>query len=174
MEKERIRMAAEKKKPPLDIFKVMSAIDNRKFGFYKTMSDEEKKAFSPLVIMRWISAVRGSREINEYYLQIVNELVNKNLWDPCLSKHPELLYLLLAHSGIGSKVDHEWIKGFSREKKSKLVEFLKQFYPTASTKELEFFITINSKEQLISLVNDSGMQDDEAKSLIKEIKETKK
>src|SRR3546814_9494510 len=56
-------------------------------------SDLEKKAFSPLVIMRWISGVKGSREINEYYLQMVNEMINQNLWDSCLSKHPELLYI---------------------------------------------------------------------------------
>lgn len=167
-------MAADKKKPPLDIFRVMEAIDKRNFGFYKTLTDEEKKAFSPLVIMRWISGVKGSREINEYYLQMVNEMINRNLWDPCLSKHPELLFMLLAQCGIGQKVNHEWIKGFSREKKSKLAEFLRNYYPTASKSELEFLITINSKDQLISLVEESGLQDDEAKVLIKEIKETKK
>lgn len=167
-------MTTGKKKPPLDIFKVMEAIDKRNFGFYKTLTDEEKKAFSPLVIMRWISAVKGSDEINGYYIQMVNEMINRNLWDPCLSKHPELLYMLLAQCGIGQKVNHEWIKGFSREKKSKLTEFLRTYYPSASTNELDFLVSINSKEQLIEMVEESGLQDDEAKVLIKEIKELKK
>jgi hypothetical protein len=167
-------MADSKKKPTLDIFRVMEQIDKRNFNFYKTLTDEEKKAFSPLVIMRWISAVKGSREINEYYIQMVNEMINRNLWDPCLSKHPELLYMLLAQCGIGQKVNHEWIKGFSREKKTKLNNFLKQYYPTASNSELDFLVSINSKEQLISMVEESGLQDDEAKVLIKEIKELKK
>ena len=105
---------------------------------------------------------------------MVNEVVNKNLWDSGLNKHPELVYKLMAHCGIGSTVRHEWVKGFSRPKRSKVAEFLKQYYPSASNDEIEYLITINSKEQLLELLNESGMQDDEIKVMAKEIKEIKK
>lgn len=165
-------MTAQKKK--LDIFKLLEAVDKRDINFYSNLTPEEKKGFAPIVAMRWLSAVKGRNEENEYYLHVTNDRVNKHMWNSDLSKHPELIYKTMALCGLGKKMGHEWIKGFSREKQSKFVEFLKVYYPTASKNELEYLIQINSAAQLTELVNDSGLQDDEIKVLVKEIKELKK
>lgn len=162
-----------KKPPALDIFKTLSAMDSRNYDYFSNLTDQEKKGFAPIVAMRWLSAVKGSNLENEFYLNMTNELVNKHLWDSSLTKHPELVYKLMAACGIGSNKRHEWIKGFSKQKHSKFVEFLKIYYPSASKDELNYLIEINSKEQLMSLVNDSGLQDDEIKILAKEVKDLK-
>lgn len=167
-------MTAQKKKPALDIFELLAAVDKRDFNFYSKLTPEQKKAFAPIVAMRWMTAIRNSDQDSEFQLQIVNEVVNQNMWNSALYNHPELIYKLMAVCGSGKRKNYEWIKGFSKEKKSKMVEFLRTYYPSASKSEIEYLISINSKEQLIDLVKDSGLQDDEAAVLIKDIKEVKK
>ena len=39
----------------LDIKRVLNAIDDRNYDFYSTLTDEEKKSFSPYVAMRFAS-----------------------------------------------------------------------------------------------------------------------
>lgn len=186
-------MTAQKKK--LDIFRLLEAVDKRDLNFYSKLTDEEKKGFAPIVAMRWLSAISdwseppkklfgNANSANEYYLISTNAYVNKHLWDSNLTGHPELVYQLMAICGAGMNTNlnkkgelstnHQWIAGFKRGKTSKFVEFIKQYYPLASSKELEYLIEINSQEQLIELVNESGLQDDEVKVLVKEIKELKK
>lgn len=165
---------AKKKAPALDIFKTLSAIDKRDYNFYANLSDEEKKGFAPIVVSRWLSAVEGNEDVNAFYLMMVNENVNKNFWDSTISKHPELQYKMMAACGIGKSVKHKWIKGYGRKSaKSKFMELLSSFYPSASVKELEYLISINSIEQLTQLVNDAGLQDEDIKKMVKEIKELK-
>jgi hypothetical protein len=165
-------MAAAKRK--LDIFSVLKSLDQRDLEFYKNLTPEERKEFAPVVVMRWMSAVKGSDELNEYYIHQVNDRINKNLWHSGLTKHTELIAKSMAMCGIGKKCDHVWVKGFGREKNSKFVDFLRQFYPTASKFEIEYLISINTEDQLVNLVRESGLQDGEMKSLVKEIKELKK
>lgn len=165
-------MTAPKKK--LDIFKLLEAVDKRDVNFYSNITPEERKGFAPIVAMRWLSAIKGGNQENEYYLHVTNDRVNKHLWNSEITKHPELVYKTMALCGLGKKMPHQWIAGFKREKSSKFVEFLKQYYPTASNDELEYLIEINTIEQLSELVSDSGLQDDEIKILVKEIKELKK
>lgn len=167
-------MTAVKKKPALDIFELLGKVDKRDLDFYSNMTPEQKKAFAPIVAIRWMSSVKASEDENEYYLHVTNDRVNKHLWNSEIYKHPELVYKTMALCGIGKGMRHEWIAGFKRAKNSKFVEFLKTYYPTASKKELEYLVEINDQDQLIQLVHDAGLQDDEIKALVKEIKELKK
>ena len=87
----------------LDIKRELAAVDNRDYDFYVKLTDEEKKSLTPYVLMRYISNVdSNNRELQEWFLETTNELVNKNHWT--LSKdHKPLLWKLMAGVGIGSK-----------------------------------------------------------------------
>ena len=49
----------------LDIKRELNAVDRKVYDFYDKLSDEERKAFSPYVLMRYVSNVQGDREIQE-------------------------------------------------------------------------------------------------------------
>ena len=73
------------KKPQIPLADVMLGIDRKNRSWYDNLSDEQKKAFSAWMMMRYASSVQGSHAAS--YLFMVNECVNKNFMD--LSKHPE-------------------------------------------------------------------------------------
>ena len=83
-------MVAEK----LDLFKrVLPALDKRKKNFYNSLTDDEKKQYSPFIIMRYMSS-NGNGSSHEMSILDANDWVNKHFW--VLSKeHKELQHLLL-------------------------------------------------------------------------------
>ena len=67
---------AKPKKPPvLDIKRELSAVDLKNYNFYDSLTPEEKKAFSPFVLMRFTSSVQGDRDIQEWFLEMTNEIL---------------------------------------------------------------------------------------------------
>ena len=85
----------------LDIKRVLKAVDNKNYNFYSNLTDEERKELSPFVLMRFVSNVQGQdQDIEEWFVEMTNDFVNKNHWQ--LSKnHKELLWKLLAATGAG-------------------------------------------------------------------------
>ena len=91
----------------LDIKRELSAVDLKNYNFYDKLTDEEKKVFSPYILMRYTASVQGDRDIQEWFLERTNEMVNKNHWD--LSKnHKSLLWKLFAATGAGVNCYHRW------------------------------------------------------------------
>jgi len=167
---------ATKKEYKLDLFKqVLPALDKRDFSFYKNLTDEEKKAFADIVVLRYMSTTADvDREMCEYHILAANE-ANKNLWHPELSKHKELQYLAMALIGTGSVVRHEWIKGPTGKKhNNKVFDLVKKYYSTASNDEIQMFIDMNTADDLIELAKIFGTQKEELKDLKKEIKKVKR
>lgn len=134
----------------LDIKRELSAIDLKNYDFYSELSEEEKKSFSPYVLMRYISSVEGDRDIEEWFLERTNEFVNKNHWD--LSKnHKELLWKLSAATGAGVKCYHPYIAAGKKIKVDKFEKLLAELYPSrklADIKLLAALITDKDREQL--------------------------
>ena len=84
----------------LDIKRELSAVDNKVYDFYDKLKPEEQKEFSPYVLMRYVANVQGDPDIQAWFLEMTNELVNKNHWE--LSKnHKGLLWKLFAACGAG-------------------------------------------------------------------------
>ena len=111
-------MAAAK----LDIKRELRAVDTRNYEFYDELTDEEKKAFSPYILMRYTASVQGDRETQEWFLERTNELVNKDHWT--LSKnHKPLLWKLFA--GVGGTVPmyHPYLAAGKKTKANK-IDFL--------------------------------------------------
>jgi len=147
----------------LDIFKTLTAIDRRKVDFYENLTAEEKKGFAVPVIMRWLSATQDQGGTHSYYLHMVNEFVNKNLWQ-LAGKHNELVYQLMASCGTGKKERHEWIK--VNKTKSKIDQWLTGKFPGSNALELKLIKRQLDREQFKELVQSYATPDKEEKALM--------
>lgn len=141
----------------LDIFRVLNAIDNKHYGFYDTLTEEERKTLAPFVAMKWNASVSSSKEIQHYYVAATNHYANKHLFD--LSKHQKLQWLLLcaASPGIG-KQRHEWLKATSSPKTSPIEKELREYFSHLKDDELHLLASITTKQELKQYKLDNGIE----------------
>ena len=76
----------------LTIANEMKMFDRKVRSFYDDLTADERKKFSNYLMIRWGSAVEGSRELQEFYVIATNERLNKHFFN--LSKHPKLQWLM--------------------------------------------------------------------------------
>lgn len=161
--------AAAKKPPVLDIKEEMRAADLQRFSFYQDITDEQRKAFSPLIAMKWLSTVSDNSGLAEYYICMTNELVNIGFWD--LTKHPELQWKLMAAAGSGSAQYHGWIPmAKSKRTGSKLDKFFLERHPGLNSDELALMKRNMTMDSFKQLLRDLAYLDADAKPLIEEFK----
>ena len=150
------------RKPQIPLKDVMAAVDKKDRGFYKRLNDEQKKAFSAWMMMRYCSSVQGRDAAN--YIYLTNELVNFQFME--VSKHPELQWLLLSACGTGKIQFHPYLKPpNAKKKKNKISEFLYGLYPNCKPEDIEIMIKLNSNEELKALAYDYGYDDKTIKDI---------
>lgn len=134
----------------LDIKRELNAVDRRDYDFYANLSDDEKKAFSPYILMRYTSNVNENADIQEWFVRLTNEYVNKHHWN--LSKnHRELLWKLFAATGIGTSMYHPYLAAGKKEKTNKIEKLLAELHPSyklSDIKLLASMMTNKDKEEL--------------------------
>ena len=151
------------KKPQIPLKDVMAAIDKKDRNFYNRLNDDQRKAFSAWMMMRYCSSVQGRDAAN--YIYLTNELVNFQFME--VSKHPELQWLLLSACGTGKIQFHPYLKPpNAKKKKNKISEFLYQLYPNCKPEDIELMIKLNSNEELKALAYDYGYDDKTIKDII--------
>ena len=139
----------------LDIKRELLAVDQRNYDFYDNLTPEEKKEFSPYVLMRYTSNVEGDQDLQEWFLERTNELVNKDHWT--LSKnHKGLLWKLFAGVGIGSKLYHPYLKASSKEKAVKIEKLLAEIYPAMKLAEIKMMAKMMTKADKEELFDKMG------------------
>jgi hypothetical protein len=144
-------MAAEK----LDIKRELKAVDLKNYNFYNDLTDEEKKAFSPYILMRYVSNVQGDRDTQEWYLEMTNELVNKNYGE--ISKHHKnLLWQLFAGIGTGAVAYHPYLAAGKKEKANKIEKLLCELYPTMKIKDIKIWASMMDKKDHDELFDKMG------------------
>ena len=150
------------KKPQIPLKEIMAAIDKKDRNFYNNLSDEQKKAFSAWMMMRYCSSVQGKDAAN--YIYMTNELVNYQFSE--VSKHPELQWLLLSACGVGKIQFHPYLKPpNSRKKKNKIFEFIYSIYPHMKAEDINNMIDINTKEELTEFAQSHGYDDKTIKDI---------
>ena len=150
------------KKPQIPLKEIMAAIDKKDRNFYNNLSDEQKKAFSAWMMMRYCSSVQGRDAAN--YIYMTNELVNYQFSE--VSKHPELQWLLLSACGVGKIQFHPYLKPpNSRKKKNKIFEFIYSIYPHMKAEDINNMIDINTKEELTKFAVAHGYDDKTIKDI---------
>lgn len=150
----------------LDIFDLLKNIDKRNQDFYKQLTDEQIKEFAPSVAMRWASSASND-ELSDIMLVLINERVNINFWD--IYDHPELQYRLMASSGVGKVLRHQWIPQSPKKEKdeAKVKDFIQTFWKDADENEIEIIINQFDKNSFEDFVFQSGLEDKDAKDMIK-------
>ena len=140
----------------LHIRNEMAQLDSKNRGFYDSLTDEERKKFSTFLMIRWSSSVRGSAELQEYYIQSANHFLNRHFY--AISRHPRLQWLCATAVSPGTgNHDHEWIKGPARERgSSALRRSLQDLYPTMKTQDIEALIQLNEEADFRRLQRDHG------------------
>lgn len=152
----------------LDIGTVMEAADKGKREFYTNLTDEEKKSFVPVTAQRWLSDVRDRTKQAQYILN-TNTLVNPYVFT--LTKHHELLWLLMSVVGCGTKQYHGYIPTKSKRSSTKLVDqMLSEIYPYCNEDEWNIVKSLYTNDDLIQLAKDMSKDDKFIKDLTNEIK----
>lgn len=139
----------------LDIQRELRAVDQKNYNFYDNLTDEEKKAFSPYILMRYTSNVQLDKDIQEWFVEMTNECVNKNHWD--LSKnHKALLWKLFAATGTGINCYHPYLAASKKEKINKIEKLLAEIYPSKKIEDIKLLAYMMSKEDRDELFDKMG------------------
>jgi len=139
----------------LDIKRELGAVDRKNYNFYDGLTDEEKKAFSPYILMRYTASVQGDQDIQEWFLERTNEMVNKNHWE--LSKnHKGLLWKLFAATGAGVSCYHPYLAAGKKEKANKIEKLLAELYPAMKMAELKMLAKMMDKDDIKELFDKMG------------------
>lgn len=154
------------KKPPkkreLDLSSLLGAVDLRNYKFYDSLTEAQLKEFSPYVLMRYISNSNHElREIREWYIETVNERINKNHWD-LSKKHDQLLWKLYASSGVGEKTYHEYLPALKYEF-DKFEKLVAELNPAMKPQEVKLLASLMTEEERSELLDNMGFDKKERK-----------
>ena len=93
-----------------NLFDALAAMDKKDYDYYDRLTEEQQKKFVPYMMTHWMSAIKGSGDIQGYYLRSVDYHANKHLFNEYVQKHPKLQWYMLCASSPGlGKQFHQWI-----------------------------------------------------------------
>lgn len=138
----------------LNIANEMRELDRKNRWFYDELTAEEKKKFSTFLMIRWGSAVDGSSELQQYYVQSVNHYLNRHFFS--MSRHPKLQWLMAtaASPGLGTP-RHQWISTKKSTGNAK-VKQLRTLFPALRDDELQVMAAITDDKTLKQYQKDNG------------------
>lgn len=131
----------------LELKDVLAAIDLDSKDVWDELTDEQRKSVTFYTLNRYISNVRGSRELKEHYILLGNEIFNKNLF-AVMGKHPKLAWQLACSCAHESKKiqSHEWLP--LKKEKNKKEEFLAELFPNMKRSDLETLNAITTVDDI--------------------------
>ena len=140
----------------LNIGNEMRQLDAKNRDFYDELTPEERKKFSTFLMVRWGSAVDGSQEIQEYYVQSTNHYLNKHFFT--MHRHPKLQWLMATavSPGMGA-MRHNWIAPKKKEAgASALKKQLRELYPHFKDDEIDLMAALTDKKEIAQLQRAHG------------------
>lgn len=137
------------------IFQHLSGIKEKKES-WESLSEMDKKSFTPFIINRWLS-------MNMELLPIIN-ILQKYTIGLLSSRDVYKLYLDFLPK---QKTFDKYIKGKKEGKYNKeLLEYLSKWYGV-SQREVSDYLELLPKEEVITILTKYGLTDKEAKKLLK-------
>ena len=146
-------------KQDFDLFDALAAIDKKDYDYYDRLTEEQQRKFVAYMMIHWTSAIKGSSELQQYYLQSIDYHANKYYFNENVQKHPKLQWLMLCASSPGvGKQFHQWIPGINQKvgkleapaKLKEIKEYYKKIYPKAIESEItevsEIFVTSHKRK----------------------------
>ena len=147
----------------LDIKRELAAVDLKDYDFYGNLTEDERKAFSPYILMRYTSNVQGNdRDIQEWFIESTNEYVNKNFFD-LGSKHKELQWKLYAATGAGVKTYHPYLAAGKKDKAVKIEKLLAELYPAYKMSDIKLIASTMTKADCQELFDKMGLDKQQRK-----------
>jgi len=142
-----------------------AALDRKDRNFYDDLTEEERKKFSPYLMLRYSASVDGPSDLQEWYLRATNERVNVNFFDISTSQHKKLQWLMCTtvSPDMGNQ-RHYWITTKKKNSDNKTIKFLSSIFPELRNDELELLSKINSKEEIKQLAKQHGYDDKRIKT----------
>ncbi len=142
----------------------MQAFDRKDRTFYDALTDEDRKKFSPYLMIRWGASVTGSADLQAYYLLSTNEKLNKNFFS--INKDHNKLNWLAATTVSPDMGDqyHQWIKGPTLNgASSKVQAFIQKLYPEAKLSDLMLLEKLTELSYWKEVARDLGMPPEQVK-----------
>lgn len=152
----------------LSVGNEMLQFDQKNTKFYDSLTDEEKKKFSPYLMIRYGSTVEGDFDLQAYYLISCNEKLNKNFFDINTTQHKKFQWLMATTVSPGmGRQRHTWLAAKKKDSSNNKAEkFLREFYPLAKDDEIELLAKINDKDDLKRLAREHGWDDKRIKDYL--------
>ena len=150
-------MTENKKRKFFELRNGLKAVDFRNKDYYDRIDDHERSLYSPFMLMRYASSVASKDSFYiEHYVEMVNECVNKNLFE-LSGKHKKLCWVLTSMCGALKQQFHPWIKPMKRVS-NKSLQQLEQIYPTWNTEDLEALDKVITDRELEELLEAHGIE----------------
>jgi hypothetical protein len=140
----------------LSIANEMRNFDRKVRNFYDDLTDEERKKFSTYLMIRWGSAVEGSKDLQEFYVVATNERLNKHFFT--VAKHPKLQWLMATSVSpdLGAH-RHIWIAPRKKETGANAKRrALQAIYPEYKDDEIAVMMKIVSDNDIKQYQKDLG------------------
>lgn len=142
----------------LNIGNEMRQFDRKNRQFYDELSEEERKKFSPYLMIRWGSAVEGSRDLQEFYVISTNERLNKHFFAVNTTAHKKLQWLLstTVSPDLGTP-RHIWIAPKKKESGATAKrKALQEMYPTYKDDEIDVMMQLVSQKEIDAYFKSAG------------------
>ena len=147
-----------------DLFQFLGQLQASYPLAYDDLSDEDKKAFAPLVVQRWMTGACSDTQLR-MFANISNRFVFS------LGKHPELLFKLFAACSLDESQRFKWVKGPQKKGKNRktCVQLLASELQ-CSCREADEYISLLTESDILDMAKSAGLQDDEIKKIKEELK----
>jgi hypothetical protein len=142
----------------LSIQNEMAQFDRKNRDFYDSLDAEEKKKFSNYLMIRYGSSVKGSRDMQEFYLTSVNERLNKHFF--AINRHPKLQWLCATtvSPGMGNQF-HQWIAPKKKEAGATAgYKQLAELFPHMKDDEIQVLRAVNTTQEITAYVKQLGQE----------------
>ena len=139
----------------------MARFDAKDRGFFDDLNDDEKKKFTPFLMIRWSASVMGSSDLQGYQIIAANERLNKNFFDISAKEHKKFQWLLATtvSPGLG-KQRYQWLAAKKKDTSNNKVEkFLREVYPQLKDDEIKLLARINAIDDIKNLARQHGFDE---------------
>jgi hypothetical protein len=143
----------------LTIGNEMKMFDRKVRSFYDELTEEERKKFSPYLMIRWGSAVEGSRDMQEFYVISTNQRLNKHFFNINTTNHKKLQWLMATavSPDLGS-LKHIWIAPKKKEKGAGAKrKQLAEIFPHYKDDELDVMMSVVSQKEIDAWYKQAGL-----------------
>jgi hypothetical protein len=144
----------------LSIGNEMAQFDSKNRQFFDELTDEERKKFSPFLMIRYGSSVSGNRDLQEFYLIATNERLNKKFFAVNTAQHKKLQWLMATtvSPGLGN-FRHNWIAPKKKEPGAGSVrKQLSDLFPHLKDDEIALLAEITTKKEIDTYLRELGQE----------------